>query len=63
MVGSLGMFHKVFPYKNMCVDHIRPRRTSRYASPFVEVIRWPGREMYLSTSHGSVYVAIDLLLV
>ena len=57
------MVHKMFPYKNMHVDHVRPRRACRYASQFVEVIRQSGKEMYSSTSLGSIRVAVGLLLV
>ena len=32
VVGSLCVMHKMFPYMNMCVDHVRPHRTHRYAS-------------------------------
>ena len=73
-VGSLCVVRKMFPYKNMHVDHVRPRRACQYASPsvrvicwyasqFVEVIRRSGKEMYSSTSLGSFCVAVGLLLV
>ena len=32
VVGSLCVIRKMFPYMNMCVDHIRPCRTHWYAS-------------------------------
>ena len=32
VVGSLCVVRKMFPYTNMCVDHIRPCRICWYAS-------------------------------
>ena len=63
MVWSLCVVRKMFPYKNMHVEYVRPRRTHWYASLSVRVIYCLGREMYPSTSHGSIRVAVGLLLV
>ena len=50
MVGSLYVVRKIFPYVNMCVDHVMPCRIRRYASPLVGVIRRSGGEMHPSAS-------------
>ena len=63
MVWSLCVVRKMFPYKNMSIEYVRPCRTRQYASPSIRVICRPGREMYPSTSHGSIRVAVGLLLV
>ena len=54
VVGSLCMVRKMFPYKNMHVDYVRPRGTRWYASSSTGVIRQPSREMHPSTLQGSV---------
>ena len=54
MVGSLCVVRKMFPYKNMRVDYVKPRGTHWYASSSARVIRQPSREMHPSTSQGSV---------
>ena len=54
VVWSLCVVRKMSPYKNMCVDYVRPSGTHRYASPFAGVICRPSREMHVSTSQGSV---------
>ena len=63
VVVSLCMVHKMFPYMNMHIDHVRPHRTRRYVSPSVGVIRRSGREMHRSISLGSVCVTFGFLLV
>ena len=59
LVGSLCVLRKIFPYKNMRVDHVRPRRTRWHASPFVGIIHRLGTKMYPSASNGSVRVAVS----
>ena len=44
VVGSLCMVRKMFPYKNMHVDYVRPRGTRWYASSSTGVICQPSRE-------------------
>jgi len=60
VVGSLCVVGKIFPYRNMRVDHARPCGTRQYASSSVDVIRLLRMEMYLSTSHGFVHIAVNL---
>ena len=62
VVGSLCMASKLFAYKNMRVDHVRPRKTRQYASSSAKVIRQHGKEMYPSASHGSVHIAVNFCL-
>ena len=54
VVGSLCVVSKMFPYKNMHVDYVRPCGTRWYASSSTGVIRQPSREMHPSTLQGSV---------
>ena len=61
VVGSLCVVRKMFPYKNMRVDYVRPRRTCQYASPSIKIICQPSKEMHSSTSNGFVHVVIVLL--
>ena len=60
MVGFLCMVRKMFPYMNMCVDHIMPCRTCQYASPSVGVICQSSRGTHPSASSGPVYVTIGI---
>ena len=62
VVGSLYVVSKIFPYKNMRVDHVRPHRTCRYASPSVRVINRLGKEMYPLASHGYVLITVSFCL-
>ena len=61
MVGSLCVVRKIFPYVNMCVDHVMPCRIRRYASPLVGVIRQSSGEMHPSASSGPIYIIVDIL--
>ena len=56
------MVRKMFPYMNICVDHVMPCRTCRYASPLVGVIYWSSRGTYLSASFGPIYVTVSILV-
>ena len=63
VVVTLCMVHKMFPYMNMHIDHVRPRRTRWYVSLSIWVIRQSGKETHPSVSPRSVCITFGFLLV
>ena len=60
MIQSLCVVRKMFSYMNMCVDHVMPCRTRRYASLSVGVICRPSKGTHPSASFGLVYITVSI---